>query len=133
MIQFDKIKTELLFSTSRSSGKGGQHVNKTETRVTLNWEFEESENLSEEQKALIREKAKSYLKKEKIQFSDETSRSQVNNKENCIKKLDELLSIWLKVEKKRKATKIPKSVIRKRLNDKRRKSEVKQNRRKPEI
>lgn len=133
MIQFDKIKTELLFSTSRSSGKGGQHVNKTETRVTLNWEFEESENLSEEQKALIREKAKSYLKKEKIQFSDETSRSQVTNKENCIKKLDELLSIWLKVEKKRKATKIPKSVIRKRLNDKRRKSEVKQNRRKPEI
>ena len=133
MIQFDKIKTELLFSTSRSSGKGGQHVNKTETRVTLNWEFEESENLSEEQKALIREKAKSYLKKEKIQFSDETSRSQVTNKENCIKKLDELLSIWLKVEKKRKPTKIPKSVIRKRMNDKRRKSEVKQNRRKPEI
>lgn len=127
------ILNELAFITSRSSGKGGQHVNKTETRVTLIWDFEASENLSELQKDLIRERAKSYLKGEKIQFSDENSRSQVTNKENCIKRLDELLTIWLKVEKKRKPTKIPKSVIRKRLNDKKRKSEVKQNRKKPEI
>ncbi len=128
MDSFVDILPELKFETSRSSGKGGQNVNKVETKVSLVWDFENSNYLTPEQKDLIKQKAKSYLFKDGVRISSEKSRSQLKNKQNCIIKLQNLLDEWLKVDKKRKPTKIPKSVKEKRLRDKKYKSEIKKNR-----
>jgi ribosome-associated protein len=128
MDQFVDILSELKFETSRSGGKGGQNVNKVETKVSLVWNFENSINLTDEQKLLIKQKAKSFLFKGGVRISSEVSRSQLKNKQNCIIKLQNLLDEWLKVEKKRKPTRVPKSVKEKRLLNKRNKSEIKKSR-----
>lgn len=128
MDNFVGILSELKFDTSRSGGKGGQNVNKVETKVSLIWNFNQSKFLSEKQKDLIKQKAKSYLFKNGVRISSEKSRSQLKNKQNCIIKLQNLLDEWLKVDKTRQPTKIPKSVKEKRLKDKRVKSEIKKNR-----
>lgn len=125
MDNFIDILTELKYETSRSSGKGGQNVNKLETKVSLVWNFNQSSFLTETQKALIRQRAKSYLFKEGIRISSEQSRSQFKNKQNCIIKLQNLLDEWLKADKERKPTKLPKSVKEKRLKDKKRQSDKK--------
>ncbi len=128
MDNFVDILSELKFDTSRSGGKGGQNVNKVETKVSLIWDFNQSKFLTEQQKELIKQKAKSYLFKNGVRISSEKSRSQLKNKQNCIIKLQNLLDEWLKVEKTRQPTKIPKSVKEKRLKDKRVKSEIKKSR-----
>jgi len=128
MENFVDILPELKFETSRSGGKGGQNVNKVETKVSLVWDFEKSPHLTDEQKELIKLKAKSFLFKEGIRISSEKSRSQLKNKQNTIIKLQNLLDEWLKIEKKRKPTKIPKGIKEKRLKDKRNKSEIKKSR-----
>lgn len=128
MDNFVDILPELRFETSRSGGKGGQNVNKVETKVSLVWDFENSPHLTVEQKQLINQRAKSYLFKDGIRISSEKSRSQLKNKQNTIIKLQNLLDEWLKIEKKRKPTKIPKGVKEKRLKDKRNKSEIKKSR-----
>jgi len=125
MDNFIDILTELKYETSRSSGKGGQNVNKLETKVSLVWNFNQSSFLSESQKALIKQRAKSYLFKDGIRISSEQSRSQLKNKQNCIIKLQNLLDEWLKVDKERKPSKLPKSVKEKRLKDKKRQSDKK--------
>ncbi|HIP35552.1 MAG TPA: aminoacyl-tRNA hydrolase [Crocinitomix sp.] len=125
MDNFIDILTELKYETSRSSGKGGQNVNKLETKVSLVWNFNQSSFLTETQKALIRQRAKSYLFKEGIRISSKQSRSQFKNKQNCIIKLQNLLDEWLKADKERKPTKLPKSVKEKRLKDKKRQSDKK--------
>ena len=128
MYNFVDILPELKFETSRSGGKGGQNVNKVETKVSLVWDFENSPHLTVEQKQLINQRAKSYLFKDGIRISSEKSRSQLKNKQNTIIKLQNLLDEWLKIEKKRKPTKIPKGVKEKRLKSKRNKSEIKKSR-----
>ena len=129
-ILIEEIKKEITFETSRSSGKGGQHVNKTESRVTLVWNFIESNLLSDKQKQLISSKAKSYVSDSVIRISTEESRSQIKNKKKSIYKLKEILEDSFKVDKPRKKTKTPKSVIRKRIKDKKKTSEIKQSRKK---
>ncbi len=126
----EQIQPEFTFETSRSSGKGGQHVNKTESRVTLVWDFKNSEHLSQEEKELIETKCKSYVSGDVLRISTEENRSQVKNKKKSIYKLKKGLEEAFKKEKPRKKTRIPKSVKAKRLRDKKFNSEIKNSRKK---
>lgn len=124
-----QLHSELDFKAVRSSGAGGQNVNKVSTKVILNWNSLGSSGLTENQLIRIREKLANRINKEGILIleCDET-RSQLKNKKLVTKRFFYLLENALLVAKKRIATKIPKSVIRKRLNDKKVNSEKKQNR-----
>ena len=133
MDSFVDILPELKFETSRSSGKGGQNVNKVESKVTLVWQYTLSTKLSDEHKNQIKDKAKSYLSDNIIRITAQQSRSQLENKKNTVKKLEELLQIWLKKDKPRKPTKVPKSVKQKRLKNKKINAQIKKNRFKPNL
>lgn len=128
-INQEVIFKEIEFQTSRSSGKGGQHVNKTESRVSLFFNIEGSEAFSAQEKELLLIKFANRLNKEStIQIDVEKSRSQIKNKEIARKQLLNLLEEGLIVKKERKATKPNKKAIQKRIKDKKRQSEKKQNR-----
>lgn len=123
------IALEFTFVTSRSSGKGGQHVNKTESRVSVFFSILDSDCLNEAQKNLLLTKLQHRIQKgQKIQIDVETTRSQLKNKEIAIKRMIELINENLKQSKKRKPTKPNKKAIQKRLKEKKRQAEKKQNR-----
>lgn len=128
------IQNELTFKAIRSSGSGGQHVNKVSSKVELTFNLLDSFVLNEEQKERLVVKLKNRLTKEAILILQcGESRSQHKNKQIIIKRFVDLLKDALKIPKKRKPTRIPKSVIRKRLNSKRKNSEKKANRQKPNL
>jgi len=133
MVNINDILKECHFETSRSGGKGGQNVNKVESKVSLVWDFEKSQYLSVDFKARIKNKAKSYLFTDGVRITSQKSRSQLENKQNSINKLEELLGIWLKEDKPRKPTKIPYGVKQKRLKNKKINSTIKKNRGKPRL
>jgi ribosome-associated protein len=128
----EKIVSELTFKAVRSSGAGGQNVNKVASKVVLSFDLNTSKALSDDQKALLRTKIPTRFTSDNILilYCDE-DRSQLKNKIIVIKRFLELIKNALVVPKVRKATKIPKSVIRKRIKDKKSLSEIKQSRRKP--
>jgi ribosome-associated protein len=97
----------------------------------LVWNFENSAYVSFEQKEKFYLKANSYLCAEGIRVTSQKSRSQLDNKQNCIDKLNELLKQWLKVEKVRRPTKKPYKITRKRLKNKKINSDIKKSRGKP--
>ncbi len=131
MIEDRNFEAEFEFITSRSSGPGGQNVNKTETRVELRFDVTKSNLISEEEKTKIRLKYEHKISKEGIlSITSQTSRSQLENKIDCIRKFYEMLSIAFKPEKKRKPTKIPRAVQLNRLEGKKKNAEKKQNRKK---
>jgi ribosome-associated protein len=134
MFDEEAILQELTFKAVRSSGSGGQHVNKVSSKVELLFNVSESLILDDEQKTRVFDKLQSRLKKESILIlqCDET-RSQHKNKVLIVKRFLSLLTEALKVPKKRKPTKVPKAVIRKRLKNKRIHSDKKANRKKPDI
>jgi len=124
------IKTEIQYKAVRSSGAGGQNVNKVATKIQLQFAPATSSGLTDNEKATLTEKLTNRLTKEGfiiIECSD--TRSQFKNKALCTQRLFLLLENALKKDKKRIATKIPKAVIKKRLEDKKRNAEKKQNRR----
>lgn len=125
---------ELRFKAVRSSGAGGQNVNKVASKVVLIFELNATQAFVEEEKQLVSTKLSSRLSSDNqlILTCDET-RSQLKNKEIVTKRFLEIIQNALVIPKIRKATKIPKSAIRKRLKDKKSHSEIKQNRRKPHI
>ncbi|MDB9932057.1 MAG: peptide chain release factor-like protein [Flavobacteriales bacterium] len=126
----EKIQSEFTFETSRSSGKGGQHVNKTESRVTLVWDFNSSENLSSEEKGFIETKCKTYVSGNFLRISTEENRSQVKNKKKSIYKLKKLLEQAFHKEKPRKKSRVPRSVKEKRIKNKKQQGEIKKTRKK---
>ena len=130
----EKIINELKFKAVRSSGAGGQNVNKVSSKVVLTYDLNASQALSEEEKELLYAKLKSKLTLENVLIINcDEDRSQLKNKEIVIKRFLDLITKSLVVPKKRKPTKIPRSVIEKRLKNKSVLATVKQNRRKPEL
>ncbi len=117
---------EMVFTFSRSSGAGGQNVNKVETKVTIHWNVEKSEVLTLEQKELL---CSQVDKDGDIVLDSQKSRSQWKNREDAIRKLNELVNEALKVEKERIPTKPSRSEKEKRLEEKKKTSQKKKSRR----
>ena len=134
MFDEDLLITELTFKAIRSSGAGGQHVNKVSSKVVLNFDLTNSGVFSEEQKILLFKNLSNRLTTEGILIlnSDE-SRSQHKNKELVIKHFIELIKQGLKVPKKRRPTKVPRAVKLKRLSKKKQQADKKANIKPPEI
>ncbi|GAA4035342.1 MAG: aminoacyl-tRNA hydrolase [Flavobacterium sp.] len=126
------LLTELQFKAVRSSGAGGQNVNKVSSKVMLSFDVNQSLALTDEEKTLLKHKLASKLTNEQVLIlACDEDRSQLKNKTIVTKRFLELLKSSLVVPKKRKPTKIPRAVIEKRIKAKRNLSEIKQNRRKP--
>lgn len=115
----EMLLKELKFKAVRSSGAGGQHVNKVSSKIELTFDLQNSESFSEEEKELLIQKLKSKLTKENIlMLQCDESRSQHKNKEIAIDRFLKIITNGLKIQKPRKATKPSKSSIQKRLDKK---------------
>lgn len=124
------ISGELKFKTSRSGGKGGQHVNKTESKVEVSFDIEHSAVLDEETRAVLLHKLGNKLSEGVLSVYSQKDRSQQKNKDTAVEKLLLMLDRALVPVVKRKKTKVSKAAKQKRLETKKKKSEVKENRKK---
>lgn len=123
---------ELQFSVSRSGGPGGQHVNKTSSRVLLRFDVDGSESLSERQKSRLRSCLATRINREGVlRVVCGRHRSQAANRREALARFAELVRAALRPPRKRVATKVPNRTRRRRLEQKRRRSEVKRRRRAP--
>jgi len=123
-------RSELEFRASRSSGPGGQHVNTASTRIELLWNLEESRVLSDEQRTRLRTRLASRLDSMgNVRVVASTRRSQQQNKQDAEERLAALVRHALHVPKRRRPTKRPKAANERRLSQKKRRAEVKRERR----
>jgi ribosome-associated protein len=130
----EKIISELTFKAVRSSGAGGQNVNKVSSKVVLFFDLGNTEAVDEVEKLRLIDKLATKLTSENILILNcDEDRSQLKNKEIVIKRFLELIKKGLHIPKVRKPTKIPKSVVERRLKDKSTTADVKQNRKKPDL
>lgn len=121
------------FKAVRSSGAGGQNVNKVSSKVVLSFDLKNSQALSDEEKVLLETKLSSRLTLDTILILNcDEDRSQLKNKAIVTRRFLDIITAGLVVPKIRKATKVPKSVIRKRIKDKKNIAEIKKTRRKPD-
>ena len=128
-----QLLTELNFKSSRSSGPGGQHVNKTSTRIELFWEVGTTQAFTQNQIDRIREKLSNRITKEDVlQLASEKTRSQLRNKEAAIDLFFDILEQALHIPKRRKKTRPSKMARLKRLKAKKQHGEKKANRKKPD-
>lgn len=125
---------EIQFQTSRSSGPGGQNVNKLETRVTLRFNLNNSNVFTEEEKETLRKKWEKQLTNEgELLISSEEHRNQLRNKDNTISKFRKAVEQAFTKPKFRKKTKPSKGAIEKRLTSKKNHSDKKAMRKPPKI
>ena len=98
-------ENELKLNFSRSSGAGGQNVNKVETKVTVRWNFQNSPKFSQDQKNRIAQKLKNRINEAgELAVSSQSERSQSQNRQSAIRKINELAAAALKPQRKRKPT-----------------------------
>ena len=125
------ITEEFQFSFSKSSGSGGQNVNKLNTRVTLKWNLQRTKAISEAWKKRFQEKYKNHINSGGVVIiTSQRYRTQARNISDCIGKLSSWLEKTRHTPKKRKATKPTKASVEKRLKNKQKKSEIKKMRKK---
>ena len=130
----DILQSELQFKAVRSSGAGGQNVNKVASKVELIFDLEASLGLTDDEKELLKKSISNRLTKENVLLLQcEESRSQHKNKTLVIERFFDLIEKGLVIPKKRLPTKTPRSVVRKRLKAKRKVSDKKANRKPPEM
>ncbi|MFO7933682.1 MAG: alternative ribosome rescue aminoacyl-tRNA hydrolase ArfB [Bacteroidales bacterium] len=124
------LKKELKYRTSRSSGPGGQHVNKTETRVELVWDLESSECLNRVRKRRVRKRLGSRLTEGGLLIlAGEKYRSQHRNREEVTERFLEMIAESIVPIKKRKPTKPTRASQEKRIRNKKIRGELKRLRR----
>jgi len=128
------LKSELTYKFVRSSGSGGQHVNKVSSKTELYFNLNDSSVFNDDEKQKLTEVFNNRLNKDGILIlTCDESRSQFRNKAIVTRRFLELIDEGLKEDKKRIATKIPKSAKKKRLANKRKISNKKANRKPPEM
>ena len=128
----DQLIKELKFKAIRSSGAGGQHVNKVASKIVLFFDVASSIVLSEDDRELLLKNLRSKLSKENILILNcGESRSQHKNKAIIIQRFLQLITNGLKVAKERKASKPSKASVKKRLETKKKHASIKANRKKP--
>jgi ribosome-associated protein len=121
-----QLEKELNFKTSRSSGSGGQHVNKTETKVEARFEVDASSALTFYEKRKVRQSLSNRISKEGIlSVTSDSRRSQVLNRGAAVKKLLRLIKKALRARKRRKGPRPLKANPKKRLDNKKQQSEKK--------
>jgi ribosome-associated protein len=121
------FSSELQFSTSRSSGPGGQNVNKVNSKVTLKFNIPSSTILSQEEKEILLRRLATRLTTEGVLIlTAQDKRSQLDNKESVLQKFEQVLKKAFEKKKVRKATKPSKKAVKKRLTDKKQHGEKKQ-------
>ncbi len=131
-MEAEKLIKELIFKATRSSGAGGQHVNKVSSKIVLFFDVLNSKTLSEEEKELLLKNLSRKLTKENVLILNcDESRSQHKNKEIVIKRFLSIIVKGLTIPKTRKKTKPSKSSIKKRLEKKSKHALKKTNRKKP--
>ena len=119
----------IAFRFSRSSGPGGQHVNKTSSRVEISWNILKSIALTDEQRDLLMKKLGSRVSEEgAVRVVASETRSQLRNRQAAEQRLGELIAKSLTVQKKRKPTRKPRAANEARLTEKKKHSDKKRNR-----
>ncbi|WP_299524866.1 alternative ribosome rescue aminoacyl-tRNA hydrolase ArfB [Winogradskyella sp.] len=133
-MDIEALKSELTYKAVRSSGSGGQNVNKVASKAVLYFDLENSKVFTDKEKQRLNEFFKNRLNKQGILVLDsDESRSQFRNKALVTQRFLTLIEEGLKEDKKRKPTKVPKAIKQKRLEAKRKNSEKKASRKKPDI